>query len=254
MRARNCLLLGASLIAIVPVQVSAQLDERYPFPASNAPGASGAYFITTVDILNADDDPARIRLQLLRRDADNSSALESVQFRLEPREVRRFENVLGEVFGNDGENFAGGAAVLSDTDELLIMTRTVDISGDGTKGGALPAWPQDKMVPSGRRETVLFLTENADYRSNLGLLSNVDFPITVRWELFDVDGERLGSGSRVLPAYGITQVNRILRPFAPIEGAYAEVWTTTAGGLFTAYGAIIDEVSQDPTIVVVSDD
>jgi hypothetical protein len=64
----------------------------------------------------------------------------------------------------------------------------------------------------------------------------------------------LGSGSKELPAYGITQVNRILRPFAPIEGAYAEVWTTTSGGLFTAYGAIIDEVSQDPTIVVVSDD
>lgn len=237
-----------------PLMVSAQLDDRYPFPASNAPGSGGAFFITAVDILNADDDPARIRLQLLERDADNSSALESAQFRLDPGEVLRFDNVLSEAFGAAGENFAGGAAVLSDTDDLLIMTRTFDISGDGTRGGALPAWPQDEMVPSGRRETVLFLTENADYRSNLGLLSNVDFPITVRWELFDVDGDRLGSGSTVLPAYGITQVNRILRAFEPVEGAYAEVWTTTPGGLFTAYGAIIDEVSQDPTLVVVSDD
>lgn len=247
-------MLGLSLIAMVPLAVSAQLEERYPFPASNAPGAGSAYFITTVDILNDDDDPARIRLQLLERDADNSSALESAEFVLAPGQVRRFTNVLSEVFGDEGENFAGGAAVLSDSDDLLIVTRTVDTSDDGTKGGALPARPQDEMVSSGDRETVLFLTENADYRSNLGLLSNVDFPITVRWELFDADGRSLGTGSRVLPAYGITQVNRILRPFHPIEAAYAEVWTSTAGGLFTAYGAIIDEVSQDPTLVVVSDD
>jgi hypothetical protein len=73
-------MLGLSLIAMVPLAVSAQLEERYPFPASNAPGAGSAYFITTVDILNDDDDPARIRLQLLERDADNSSALESAEF------------------------------------------------------------------------------------------------------------------------------------------------------------------------------
>jgi hypothetical protein len=166
---RRAMWLGAYIIAMVPMVAFGDLEERYPFPASNAPGASGAYFVTAVDILNADDDPAQIRLQLLERDADNSQALESAQFRLDPGEVRRFKNVLGEVFGVDGENFAGGAAVLSDSDDLLIVTRTVDISGSGTKGGALPARPQDEMVSAGDREYVLFLTENADYRSNLGL-------------------------------------------------------------------------------------
>jgi len=245
---------SAALFAALPIGASAQLDERYPFPASNAPGAGGSYFITTVDILNADDDPARIRMQLLERDADNSSAIESALFTLDPGEVRRFDNVLSEAFGDDGQDFAGGAAVLSDNDDLLVMTRTVDTSGSGTRGAALPAWPADEMLASGEREYVLFLTENADYRSNLGLLSNVDFQITVHWELFDAGGRSLADGSTILPAYGLTQVNRILRPFQPIEAAYAEVWTSTPGGLFTAYGAIIDNVSQDPTIVLVSDD
>jgi hypothetical protein len=231
-----------------------ELTERYPFPASNAGGSGGSFFVTTVDILNADDDTASIRMQRLERDADNSGALESALFTLEPGEVRRFDNVLGEAFGTDGEDFAGGAAVLSDSDDLLVVTRTFDNSGDGTKGAALPARPADEMVAAGQRAAVLFLTENSAFRSNLGLLSNVDFEITVQWELFASDGTSLGTGSRVLPPFGVTQVNRILRPFQPIEAAYAEVWTQTAGGLFTAYGAVIDQVSQDPTLVVVSDD
>lgn len=231
-----------------------ELTERYPFPASNAGGSGGSFFVTTVDILNADDDSASIRMQRLERDADNSAALESALFTLEPGEVRRFDNVLGEAFGSEGEDFAGGAAVLSDSDDLLVVTRTFDNSGDGTKGAALPARPADEMVPAGQRAAVLFLTENSAFRSNLGLLSNVDFEITVQWELFASDGTSLGTGSRVLPPFGVTQVNRILRPFQPIEAAYAEVWTQTAGGLFTAYGAVIDQVSQDPTLVVVSDD
>jgi hypothetical protein len=105
-------------------------------------------------------------------------------------------------------------------------------------------------VSAGERVTVLFLSDNPEFRSNLGLLSGVDFQIAVQWELFDSDGNSLGTGSRNLPPFGVTQVNRIVRAFRPIEAAYAEVWTDTSGGLFTAYGAVIDEASSDPTLVV----
>jgi hypothetical protein len=227
-----------------------ELEERYPFPASNAGGSGGSFFITTVDILNAGPSAASVRIQRLERDADNSAALESTLFTLEPGEVRRFDNVLGEAFGANGENFAGGAAVLSDSDQLLVMTRTFDSSGVGTKGAALPAVPASGLVAAGERVTVLFLSDNPEFRSNLGLLSGVDFQIAVQWELFDSDGNSLGTGSRNLPPFGVTQVNRIVRAFRPIEAAYAEVWTDTSGGLFTAYGAVIDEASSDPTLVV----
>jgi hypothetical protein len=189
-------------------------------------------------------------MQRLERDTDNSSALESMLVSLEPGEVRRFDNVLAEAFGDDGENFAGGAAVLSDSDQLLVMTRTFDNSGEGTKGAALPAVSSADMVAAGRRVTVLFLSEDADFRSNLGFLSDSDFEITVSWELFDSGGNSLATGARVLPPYGVTQINRVMRPFRPIEAGYAEVWTDTSGGVFTTYGAVIDEVSSDPTLVI----
>jgi hypothetical protein len=97
---------------------------------------------------------------------------------------------------------------------------------------------------------VVFLTENSDFRSNLGLLNGVNASITVQWELFDSNGTSLGQGTRVLDPYGITQINRVLRPYRPVEAAYAEVWTDTSGGAFTAYGSILDEGTSDPTLVI----
>jgi hypothetical protein len=226
------------------------LTERYVFPASNAGGSGGSFFITTADVLNTGDSTASIRIQLLPRNTDNSNALESDLFTLEPGEVRRFINVLGEAFGQAGEDIAGGAAVLSDSADLIVMTRTFNQVDEGTIGAALPGVPVSGLVPSGLRVTVLFLTENADFRSNLGLLNGVDFEITVEWELFDSHGNSLGTGARALEPFGVTQINRVMRPFRPIEAGYAEVWTDTTGGVFTTYGSILDEGTSDPTLVI----
>ncbi|MCK5376626.1 MAG: hypothetical protein KAJ97_06065, partial [Acidobacteria bacterium] len=103
---------------------------------------------------------------------------------------------------------------------------------------------------AGTRARVLFLTENGAFRSNLGLVNGVDSPITVQWELFAADGSSLGTGERELPAWGNLQLNRVLADFAPIEAAYADVWTTTTGGAFTCYGSVLDEISSDPTTVL----
>lgn len=184
------------------------------------------------------------------RDTDNSAALQSALFTLEPGHVRRFDNVLGEAFGPDGANVAGGAAVLSDSDGLVVMSRTFNQVDEGTIGAALPGVSNSELVQAGNRVKVVFLTENDNFRSNLGLINGVVSTITVRWELFDSDGTSLGLGSRVLDPFGITQINRVMRPFRPIEAGYAEVWTDTAGGAFTTYGSVLDEGTSDPTLVI----
>jgi hypothetical protein len=227
-----------------------ELTERYVFPASNAGGSGDSFFITTADVVNAGPSTASVRLQLLPRNSDNSAALESALFTLEPGEVRRFDNVLGEAFGASGEGIAGGAAVLSDSAELIVMTRTFNQTEDGSIGAALAGVGNAELVQAGERVTIVFLTENANFRSNLGLINGVDIPITVRWELFDADGNSLDLGSKNLQSYDVTQINRVMRPFRPIEAGYAEVWTDTSGGAFATYGSILDEGTSDPTLVI----
>jgi len=227
-----------------------ELTERYVFPASNAGGSGDSFFITTVDIVNGGPTTASIRIQLLPRNTDNSAALQSALFTLEPGQVRRFDNVLGEAFGEDGDNVAGGAAVLSDSDGLVVMSRTFNQVDEGTIGAALPGFSNSELVQAGNRVKVVFLSENEDFRSNLGLINGVGSSITVRWELFDSGGNSLGTGSKVLQPFGVTQINRVMRPFRPIEAGYAEVWTDTTGGAFTTYGSVLDEGTSDPTLVI----
>ena len=227
-----------------------ELTERYVFPASNAGGSGDSFFITTADIVNAGPSTASFRLQLLPRNSDNSAALESALFTLEPGEVRRFDNVLGEAFGASGEGIAGGAAVLSDSAQLIVMTRTFNETENGSIGAALAGVGNAELVQAGDRVKIVFLTENDTFRSNLGLINGVDIPITVQWELFDANGNSLDLGSKNLQPYDVTQINRVMRPFRPIEAGYAEVWTDTAGGAFATYGSILDEGTSDPTLVI----
>ena len=139
---------------------------------------------------------------------------------------------------------------MSDSDNIVVMTRTFNQSEDGTFGQSLPGVSGHDLIQADTRALVLFLTENGELRSNLGLVNGIDSPITVQWELFAGDGSSLGTGSTNLPPWGNKQLNRVLADFAPIEAAYAHVWTTTSGGAFTCYGSVLDELSSDPTTVL----
>jgi len=238
-----------SVILTVTGSRDPDLSERYVFPAANAGGSGGSFFVTTVDIVNGGPTTTSFRVQLLPSDTDNSAALESSLFTLEPGQVQRFDNVLGDLFGSAGDGTAGGAAVLSDSADLIVMSRTFNEVAEGTIGAALPGVSNTELIQAGERVRVVFLTENADFRSNLGLINGVNAKIIVRLEAFDTDGDSLGTDSRVLLPFEVTQINRVLKAFKPIEAAYIEIWTDTTGGAFTAYGSVLDEGTSDPTMV-----
>jgi len=216
--------------------------------AARAAGAGGSFFLTTADVHNQGAATAMISLVWLPRNADNSDPLQSDEIALGPGETVRFDDLLLDVFGlSDG---VGAAAVVSNSHDIVVMTRTFNQSVDGTFGQSLPGVAEHELIPADTRVLVLFLTENGELRSNLGLLNGVDSPITVQWELFAGDGSSLDTGSTSLPPWGNKQLNRVLADFAPIEAAYAHVWTTTSGGAFTCYGSVLDELSSDPTTVL----
>lgn len=227
------------------------LTEMVLLPAAaNAAGAAGSFFATAIDIYNHGTTPATCRVLWLPRGADNSSPTATADFTLAAGQTLHFGNLLADLFG--AEDAVGAAAILSDSDQLEIMSRTFNQSDAGTFGQSLPGVGAGDLIPAGERVRILFLTEGHGYRSNLGLASGVTFPITVEVELFAADGSSLGTRTVELPPLGNLQLNRVLRDVAPIEAAHAEVWTDTAGGLFSCYGSVLDEVTSDPTTVLPS--
>ncbi len=215
---------------------------------AQAAGANGSFFITTVDVHNRGSSTATVNFEWLPRNTDNTTPIMSNDYTLEPGETRRFGEFLDEVFGLS--DVVGAASVVSGTDGIEVMSRTFNQGAEGTFGQSLPGVSEREMIFVDTRALILFLTENAALRSNLGLVNGVDMPITVRWELFASDGSSLGTGSTTLPPWGNKQLNRVLEDFAPIEAAYAHVWTTTPDGAFTCYGSVLDNQTSDPTTIL----
>lgn len=149
----------------------------------------------------------------------------------------------------DANLVAGAVLVRSDSAAVSVMSLTFNTSSEGTFGQSIPGVPPEDLIGANRTVRVLFLDENTDYRSNLGLANGSERPVTVRYRMYDADGVLLGEGSRDLPAWGNTQVNRILRAFQPQESACGDVWTQTPGGAFTCYGSVLDARTSDPTTV-----
>jgi hypothetical protein len=227
---------------------TAPIEERILIPAAaDVAGAAGSFFITTVDVHNTESSAVTFRFEWLPRNTDNSMPQRSAEYTLGPGETRRFQSFLEEVFGLS--DAAGAASVVSASDGLKVMSRTFNQADQGTFGQSLPGVSDAELIPDGATALVLFLTENADFRSNLGLVNGTETPITVRWELFNAAGTSLATGSANLPPLGNTQRNRVLQSHAPIEAAYAHVWTTTPGGRFTCYGSVLDAATSDPTTV-----
>jgi PKD repeat protein len=227
-----------------------ELDMFYFVPAAaKAEGEPGTFFITDLAINNTGTMMANYQFLWLPRGQDNSTPAASEPFTLGAGMTATYSDVLGEVF--DAEDGALGAfAVISDSSDLILMSRTFNQGADGTFGQAIPGYAMAQLIPENMRMRIIFMLQNDNYRSNLGLMNGTGAPMTVNWEIFASDGTSLGTGSRDLAPWSNTQVNRVLNAFAPIEGAYIDVWTTTSGGAFAAYGSVLDNMTDDPTTVL----
>jgi len=228
------------------------LDNFYFIPAAaRAAGALGSFFKTDVDIQNGDNGTAYYKFLWLPRDTDNSSPAASAEYSLGAGMAMRYADVLGEVFGvGDGTNAVGALAIISDTSDLKLFSRTYNVSDEGTFGQSIPGFAADDLIMEGERKRILFFTENSDYRSNIGVLNGTGAPMTITWARYLADGTMVEEASADLPPWGNVQLNRVFAGEAPVEAAYIDVWTETPGASFMAYGSVLDNTTSDPTTVL----
>ena len=228
------------------------MEDFYFIPAAaRAPGADSSFWYTDVDVNNSGDAAASFQYLWLPRNTDNAMPTASDTFMLQPGETVRHTDVLGAAFGvMDGTNAFGALAVLADSDDLKIFTRTYNQGDNGTYGQAIPGIAADDLIQANEKERILFFTENAAFRSNIGILNGTGSPITIMWERYTADGMLVDADSADLPAWGNTQLNQVFANEAPVAGAYIDVWTTTEDGAFAAYGSVVSNGTSDPTTVL----
>jgi len=236
-----------SATATLTVSGGGDLSELYVVAAAgNAAGAGGSQWATDVEVNNPGDATISYRFLWLPRDTDNSSPAQSDLFTLAPGASARYSNVLDSVFAGSG---FGAMAVASDSTDAIVMSRTYNISAAGTFGQSIPGLQAARLIQADQPMRIVFMSENDAFRANLGMLNGTATTMTVHYRLYGADGVMLNEGIKDLRAWENTQLNRVFQAFAPVSG-YVDVWTETPGGVFAAYGSVVDAGTGDPTTIM----
>jgi hypothetical protein len=225
-------------------------DLKYIPAAAYAAGAEGSFYETDLDLSNADDQAVDYEFWWLPRGQSNSDPTTSDTFTLGAGMSVRYSNVLAEVFDLEPDAF-GALALRSTSPDLMAMARIANVpqdTGEGSFGQAIPALTVDDFTGMHERRRLLFGTENADMRFNVGCLNADTRAARVNFELYRSDGTLLGSESVILMPFDNNQLNRIFDPYHPAVG-YVDYWSAASSGRIWCYGSVLDNVTSDPTTV-----
>jgi hypothetical protein len=236
----------------VTVTLGADLTEAYFIAAAAlAAGLEGAFFQTDVDLNNAGATDASYAFLWLPRGQDNSTPTQSATFTLAAGASVRYENVLAEVFSAEPD-VAGALAVLSNSGELKIMSRTYNVSTAkvaGTFGQSIPGIPADDLIMQNEVKRIIFMSENDDLRANLGCVNGVNDSVRIKIDLYGDDGTMLESRNMDLGPWSNNQFNQIFADYDPTNG-YVDVSAAKAGAAYYCYGSVLDNGSNDPTSIL----
>jgi hypothetical protein len=241
-------------------------------------GVGGSFFKTDVTITNASTSRVVVKFAYLAGSGDNSPALDT-QITLptfEPGERRELIDIAQSVLGRDTANgylifFScreGGNCTSCDSNagdclNIAVQGRIYNDTPGGTFGQSFPGIPWysyaalTSTTQGTDRLSIDGIRNNANYRTNLGLVNASQFSSTVlRVRLFNNNGTLVGEMDQTLGPLG-----RIQFPVTQIAAAFTgdgyvtveQVSATPTSGEgdalpgFFAYGSLLDNRTSDPT-------
>jgi hypothetical protein len=180
--------------------------------------------------------------------AGNPAASGSAQITVKGGELKAIDNALSSLFGLTN---SGGALVVTtpSATPLVVTARTYNQTGSGTYGQFIPAVTPANAVGLGERTLQLLQLEQSDrFRSNIGLSEVSGSPATVEVTVLVPDSKVAIKVPITLAANEFRQIN--LGSDFGVNNAYnvrVTVKVLSGAGRVTAYGSMIDQITQDPT-------
>ncbi|HPA80991.1 MAG TPA: hypothetical protein PLS95_09285 [Thermoanaerobaculales bacterium] len=219
--------------------------------AAVAAGAEGSFFQTDVEVNNDGAEEAQVYFEWLPRGQDNSAPRRSATFALGAGKSLRFENALTTLF-ELGPDALGALKVVSSTTSVIGMSRTYNTPGAGTSGTfgqGLPAVRATEMIAGAEPQRIIFLSENPDFRTNVGCVNGSSDPIRINIRAFDDDGTLLDTRAMDLGPWSNNQINRVFGGWTAVNG-YVDVWADSEEASYYCYGSLLDNHTSDPTTLL----
>jgi hypothetical protein len=164
--------------------------------------------------------------------------------------------ILRDVVGPTYLNGSGsGSLEARCTPAALVSSRTYNQNANGTFGQSYDAYPSSFGLASGQSATLQHLSENAAYRSNVGLVNTSTASATATVTLYD------GATGSLVGSYTVTlqpgEWKQESQPYAKkfgrsnVEAGYARIAVTAGSGVI-AVASVVDNNanSNDPTTIV----
>lgn len=165
-------------------------------------------------------------------------------------EVYAIDNALQTLYGLT--NSGGAIAVTTASSSALTVTaRTYNQTSSGTYGQFIPAIAPSQSVGKGDRTLqILQLESSSAYRTNLGLVETTGNPVTIELSVVPEDSKVAAKLTLDLAANEFRQISLADFGFGTMYNTRVAVKVTNGSGKVTAYGSVIDQITQDPTYVV----
>ncbi|MEA2491056.1 MAG: hypothetical protein QOH21_2848 [Acidobacteriota bacterium] len=252
-------------------------DIVYLPAVARLPGGFGAFFKTDVTITNTNTTRVVVQVAYVEGSADNSTALNTLITlpTFVPGERRELIDIAQSALGRESANgylifFScreGGNCTSCDTNagdclNITVQGRIYNDTPGGTFGQSFPGipWYSYAAMTSTTgtdRLSINGVRNNANYRTNIGLVNASQFSSTVlRLRLFNSTGTQVGEMDQTLGPLGRSQF-----PVAQIAAGFTgdgyvtveQVSATPTPGQedavpgFFAYGSLLDNRTNDPT-------
>jgi hypothetical protein len=227
---------------------SVQVTSYYIAAGARVTGVENTFWVTDVAIANFSTGTVVCNIAYLAKNQNNTTPLSST-FTIESGEQQVLADIFGTVFNL--EEADGGLRITTSHPDVKVSSRTYNAAGAvGTYGQYIPGMELSEALAPGVKAVILQLEEDADFRSNIGLLNRTAISnVEVQIDLFAADGTKLGTRYEDLLPYEMVQFN-ISRHTGTVQSAYAVIDVLTEDARVFAYASVIDNGSGDPVFML----
>jgi hypothetical protein len=236
-------------LLVLPVLKGALASSRYVVPGIADLNGGGASWRSDMRIFNGGANTVNVTLAYVPQPG-NAGTDATVTFPLEPGEVHPIDNAMQSLFGLT--NTGGAVVITTDTLSSLVATaRTYNQTDHGTYGQFIPGIsPQESVGLGDRTLQILQLESSTRLRTNVGVTETSGQETTVLVTAIPSDSKIAASTTITLAPNEFHQFSLDAFGLGTLYNARVTVKVISGTGKVTAYGSVIDQVTQDPTYVL----
>jgi len=211
-------LLAVLLTVAAPAALAArELTSSYVVTAvANKIGAAGTDWHSDLTLYNPQSTTLPVVVQFLPTGRSNAGSVPTVTLDLGPWETVNLWDVLGEN-GFAARGWTGALLVYADLEktacsgascDFAVFCRTYTLrpgGGTGEFGQAVPGFPANLGLDSSVIAYLPQLSDDTDFRTNLGVASWTDAMVKVRVDLQDAAGNIVDTRDHWVPPFGHVQ-------------------------------------------------